>query len=124
MINCWILDDQYGERIYNSLKDWDYMNYPIKRNVTSPLPYLKKIKNGDIILLDNYFPGEKREEPMGDAFLEEYLHKGLKCKIICISDYGERLTEQYGNRYEARLQGDIIGYAPNKEGEKIKGIIA
>ena len=124
MINCWILDDQYGERIYNSLKDWDYMNYPIKRNVTSPLPYLEKIQDGDIILLDNYYPGETREEPLGDTFLEGYLNKWLSCQIVCISDYGERLTEQYTNRHEAEEKWDIIGYVPDKDGNKIKRITA
>lgn len=75
MTNCWILDDQYGERIYNSMEGRGNLNYPVKENVASPLPYLEKIQDGDIILLDNYYPGETREEPLGDKFLEGYLNK-------------------------------------------------
>jgi hypothetical protein len=54
MQTCRILDDQYGERIYNEIRDffpqWDY---PVKKNVISPLEFWEKIKENDIVLLDN-----------------------------------------------------------------------
>ena len=75
MINCWILDDQYGEKIYQSMKDMEGIKLPVETNVNSPLPYLGKIKDGDIILLDNYYPGETREEAKGAEFLGGYFEK-------------------------------------------------
>lgn len=87
------------------------------------MPYVGKIKDGDIILLDNYFPGKTREEAAGGRFLCDYLEKGLKCKIICISDYGKRLAEMYNERYEVDQRGYIIGYVPDKDPETIKALI-
>ena len=123
MINCWILDDQYGEIIYQSLKGTEGLNFPVKTNVNSPIPYLEQIKDGDIILLDNYFPGKTWEEAAGGKFLCDYFEKGLECKIICISDYGKRLAEMYNERYEAEERGHTIGYVPDKDPKKIKNLI-
>ncbi|MDR0650476.1 MAG: hypothetical protein LBG59_03575 [Candidatus Peribacteria bacterium] len=59
MATCYILDDQYGEKIYAELEvALPGREFPIKENVYNPLPYLDEIekKKPDYILLDNYFP--------------------------------------------------------------------
>lgn len=116
MQTCWILDDQYGEKIYKEIRhlfpNWEY---PVKKNIKSPLPFVDKIQNWDIILLDNYFPWNWWEEALWDDFLWELMQKDKKVKIICISDYGERLLERYeyrGKAYEKRL---VIGFVKNKD---------
>jgi hypothetical protein len=59
MATCYILDDQYGLKIYEELEqalpEWDF---PIKQNVYNPLFYLDEIEKQkpDVVLLDNYFP--------------------------------------------------------------------
>jgi hypothetical protein len=56
---CYILDDQYGKKIYEGLsllkRDWDF---PIKDNILNPLVCIDRIlqTQPDYILLDNYFP--------------------------------------------------------------------
>ena len=56
-MKCYIIDDMYGEEIYNGLKLLlPTLTYPIKTNVLEPLKYINKIKDGDIVLLDNFFP--------------------------------------------------------------------
>lgn len=94
-------------------------NYPVKKNVKTPLEFWEKIKENDIILLDNYFPWEWWEEPLGDLFLKEVLRIKKKVRIVCISDYGERLLERYDHWKEAYDQGLIIGFITSKDGEDI-----
>lgn len=43
------------------------------------------------------------------------MQKDKKVKIICISDYGERLLERYEYRKEAYEKGLIIGFVKNKD---------
>lgn len=79
MQTCRILDDQYGEKIYKEIRylfhDW---NYPVKKNILTPLEFVDKIQDWDIILLDNYFPWKWWEEAMGDVFLKEILRQEKK----------------------------------------------
>jgi len=46
METCWILDDQYGEKIYKEIRcffpDWDY---PVKKDIINPLEFVDKIQN-------------------------------------------------------------------------------
>ena len=120
MVNCWIFDDQYWENIYKCLSsNAATFNFPIKNNIVSPIPLIEEIQNGDIILLDNYFPWEKREEPLWAEFLQKYIEKWLMCKIICISDYWKVLLDKYSSREEVDRRWDIVWYIPSKEPEKI-----
>ena len=124
MQTCRILDDQYGERIYNKMRDlFPEWNYPVKKNVKTPLEFWEKIKENDIVLLDNYFPWEWWEEPLGDLFLKEVLRIKKKVRIVCISDYWERLLEKYEYRKEAYDQGLIIGFITSKDGEDIAQVL-
>jgi hypothetical protein len=123
-MNIRILDDKYWDRIYQGLKvSLPWYDYPIRDNVFDPCPYLENIQNWDIILLDNYFPWETWEEPLGDSFLEEYLDKKLKCKIICISDYWKVLLDKYFNREEVNKKWDVIGWVTSKDPKEISNII-
>lgn len=46
MQTCRILDDQYGEKIYKEIRylfhDW---NYPVKKNILTPLEFVDKIQD-------------------------------------------------------------------------------
>ena len=81
-MKCYIMDDQYWKKLYEGLstkyKTWDF---PIKDNITNPLKYIDDIKNNDLILLDNFFPWETREEPLWAEFLNLLLTKNINCKI-------------------------------------------
>lgn len=124
MINCRIMDDQYGENIYNKLSNLrDDFNYPIKWNILSPIAYLDKINDWDIILLDNFFPWETWEEPLWETFLWWYINRQLRCKIICISDYWRRLSDEYLNRNYLSERWDILWFVPDKNGETISKLI-
>lgn len=90
-------------------------NYPVKKNVKTPLEFWEKIKENDIVLLDNYFPWEWWEEPLGDLFLKEVLRIKKKVRIICISDYGERLLERYDHWKEVYEKGLVIGFVKSKD---------
>ena len=120
MQTCWILDDQYWEKIYKEIRhlfpDW---NYPVKKNIKTPLEFVYEIQDWDIILLDNYFPWSEREEALGDDFLKELMQKKKKVRIVCISDYGKRLLEKYDNREVAYKQWYIIGFVKSKDGFEI-----
>lgn len=123
-MNIRILDDMYGSRIYEKLhKLLPQYNYPVKDNVNSPIHYLAEIKNGDIILLDNYFPWEYREEPLWDDFLWQYLKLWLECKIICLSNVWERITKRFEQRCLVYNKWDIIGFVPSKDPNGISDII-
>ena len=124
MTNCWILDDIYWESIFHELKEiLPNLNYPIQNNVDNPIPYLPKIKNWDFIILDNFFFWEWREQPLWDDFLWQYLKLGYKCKIICISNYGEKNIQRFPQRYKTYCKWDIIWFVPNKNAKDISDII-
>lgn len=116
MQTCWILDDQYGEKIYKEIRhlfpDWDY---PVKKNVLTPLEFIDEIQDWAIILLDNYFPWKWWEEALGDDFLKELMQKKKQVRIVCVSDYGERLLERYKYWKEAYEKGLIIGFVKSKD---------
>ena len=119
-----ILDDMYGSRIYEKLQKYlPKLDYPVKDNVNSPIPYLANIQNWDFILLDNYFPWEYREEPLWDDFLWQYLKLGLDCKIICLSNVGERITQRFEQRCLVYNKWDIIWFVPTKDAKEIADII-
>ena len=124
MTSIRIFDDQYWWIIYKKLNpSLPGFAFPVKNSVVSPVPFLDKIQDWDIILLDNYFPWETREEPLWDNFLEMYLDKGLNCKIICISDYWKVLLDKYSSREEVDKKWDIVWYIPSKESEKILNLL-
>ncbi len=124
MKTCRILDDQYWEKIYNEIKymfpNWEY---PIKKNIKTPVPFVDKIKNWDIVLLDNYFPWEWWEEPLWDIFLKELLERWTQVKIICISDYGKVLLEKYEYWNKANKLWIIAWFITSKDGFEIGGIL-
>lgn len=120
MQTCWILDDQYGEKIYKEIRHlFPNWNYPVKKNIVNPLEFVDKIQNWDIILLDNYFPWNWWEEALGGVFLWELMQKKKKVRIVCISDYGERLLERYDNWKKAYKNGLIINFIKSKDGFEI-----
>lgn len=43
-------------------------------------------------------------------------------RIVCISDYGERLLERYEYRKEAYEKGLVIGFVKSKDGFEIGGV--
>lgn len=77
------------------------------------------VRDSDIILLDNYFPGKTWEEAKGDEFLKKLLKTGKNYKIICISDRWERLCEWYDGWKIAHEKGWILGWYKNKDGGEI-----
>ena len=124
MTNCWIFDDIYWENIFHELKEiLPKLKYPVKTNIDNPIPYLSEIKNWDIIILDNFFFREWREQPLGDDFLRQYLKLWYKCKIICISNYWERNIQRFTQRYQTYLKWDIIWFVPNKNWKDIAELI-
>lgn len=123
-MNIRILDDMYGGRIHEKLhKLLPQFHYPIKDNVNSPIPYLADIKNGDVILLDNYFPWDYREEPLWDDFLWQYLKLWLECKIICLSNVWERITKRFEQWCLTYNKWDIIWFVPSKDPYEISEMI-
>ena len=119
-----ILDDLYWYRIYEKLSNLlPYFEYPVKNNVNSPITYLSNIKNGDIILLDNYFPWEYREESLWNDFLWQYLKLDLHCKIICLSNVWEKVIQRFEWWCRAYNRWDIIWFVPNKDVEEIVKIL-
>lgn len=123
-MKCYIMDDQYWKTLYENLsnkyKMWDF---PIKDNITNPLDFLDDIKNNDLILLDNFFPWETREEPLWAEFLNCLLNKNINCKIICISDYWETLIDRFDEREMAYKNGNVIWFAPEKTALSVEKIL-
>lgn len=120
-MKCYIMDDQYWENIYKWLsKYFPNINFPIKKNIKSPLDYADEVSNDDIILLDNYFPGETREEPLWAYFLEKLHKRKINCKIICISDYWKRLIDQYFEREQAYNDWIILWFETDKNAESVR----
>ena len=120
MTNCRIFDDQYWEVMYKKLNTlMPEYDYPIKNNIENPVHFVDKIKNWDVILLDNYFPWEQREEPIWDDFLQRYIDKWLNCKIICISDYWKVLLDKYMFWNLVNEKWDIAWWVTTKDAEDI-----
>ena len=108
MTNCWIFDDIYWKDIYHELKHFlPNFKYPVKSNVDNPIPFLPEIKNWDFIILDNFFFWDWKEQPLWDDFLWQYLKLKYKCKIICISNYGEK-NRKYRERYQNNTNLDCF----------------
>lgn len=76
-----------------------------------------------LFCLITIFPWEWWEEPLGDLFLKEVLGIKKKVRIVCISDYWERLLEKYDHWKEAYDQGLIIGFITSKEGDEIAQVL-
>lgn len=120
---CYILDDQYWKAIY----EWMFNNieaiFPIQDNIKNPLDYIDEIisSNADYILLDNYFPNRTsgREEPLGNEFLKAVMNRNIKTKIICISDYGERLLGEYEWRSQAHKSWLVTKFIASKNAKDI-----
>ena len=113
-----ILDDLHWKEIYEDLKILlPWFTYPIKKDVKDPMPYLEKIKNWDIILLDNYF--DWWEWPLWNDFLEEYLKKNLNCMIVSISDFWEKLIDKFENWEKVNKKGDVIWWITTKKWKDI-----
>lgn len=94
-----------------------WYTYPIKKDVLNPLSYLKKIKNWDIILLDNFF--DWWEWPLWDSFLKEFLKTDLNCNIIAISDFWEKLIDMFEYRKLANKKWLIVWRVKSKKWEDI-----
>lgn len=117
-MRIWILDDLHWKEIYDVLKDMlPWYTYPIKKDVLDPLPYVKKIINWDIILLDNYF--DWWEWPLWDSFLKEFIKTDLNCKIISISDFWEKLIDMFEYRKLANKKWLIVWRVKSKKWEDI-----
>ena len=124
MTNCWIFDDIYWENIYHELKKLlPQLSYPVETNIDNPIPYLTEIKNWDFVVLDNFFFWEWREQPLWDDFLWQYLKLNYNCKIICISNYGEKNIQRFPQWYKVYCKWDIIGFVPNKSPKEITELI-
>jgi len=124
MTNCWIFDDIYWKDIYHELKHLlPNFKYPVKSNVDNPIPFLPEIKNWDIIILDNFFFREWKEQPLWDDFLWQYLKLNYNCKIICISNYWEKNIQRFPQRYKTYCKWDIIWFVPTKNWNEIANLI-
>lgn len=124
MTNCWIFDDIYWKYIYDELNViLPNLNYPIKDNTNNPITFLSSIKNWDIIILDNFFFWEWREQPLWDDFLWQYLKLDYKCKIICVSNYWEKNIQRFTQRYKTYLKWDIIWFVSTKDWKEIANLI-
>ena len=117
-MKIWILDDLHWKEIYQDLKDMlPCYTYPIKKDVLDPLPYLKKIKDEDIVLLDNYFDG--RDCPLWDTFLGEYLKLWFNYKIVSISDFWEKLIWMFENWSKVNEKWNIVWWVTSKKWKDI-----
>lgn len=116
---CYILDDQYGKKIYQWLAQWSNCIFPIQDNILNPLHYIDEIQdnNPDYIFLDNYFPNRTwwREEPLGNELLQRLLQSWLTSKVICISDYGKRLVDEYDGWKQWYEQWMVVDFVPSKD---------
>ena len=113
-----ILDDLHWKEIYEDLKILlPWFTYPIKKDIKDPMPYLGKIRNWDIILLDNYF--DWWEWPLWNDFLEEYLNNNLNCMIVSISDFWEKLIDKFENWKKVNEKGDVIWWITTKKWKDI-----
>ena len=124
MVNCWIFDDIFWEKIYREMSNiLPQFKYPIKTNINNPIPFLTDIKEWDIIVLDNFFFFEWREQPLWDDFLWQYLKLNYKCKIVCISNYWEKNIQRFTCWYKTYCKWDIVWFIPNKSWKDIADLI-
>lgn len=124
MINCRIFDDIYWKWIYDELNQiLPQLNYPVQDNVDNPIPFLPQIQDWDIIILDNFFFREWREQPLWDDFLWQYLKLGYNCKIICVSNYGQKNIQRFPQWYKTYLKWDILWFIPTKSWKEIADLI-
>jgi hypothetical protein len=127
MKSCLILDDQYGKTIYEWLKQLKWYEFPVQQNILNPLLFLDQIieHNPDYILLDNYFPNRTswREEQLGSELLHELIKHKIHSKIICISDYGTRLLDEYEDRNEWQKLGLVINFTPSKDPKELQKVL-
>ncbi len=124
MRNCRIFWSKYWTKIYKTVNSvLPFLNYPIKDNILSPLPYVNQILEWDIIILDNTFPWRYQEEPLWNNFLELYLARGIKAKIICISDFWNIITEKHRFRNETQRRWDIIWRFSKKDAKWIANFL-
>lgn len=124
MKNCRILGSKYWTKIYKTVNSvLPFLNYPVKENVLTPLPYVDQILEWDILVLDNTFPWRYWEEALWDRFLELYLAQWIKAKIICISDFWHMITEKHKFRNEAQKRWDIIWRFSKKDAKWIANFL-
>ncbi len=120
---CYILDDQYGKKIYEWMKDQIDAIFPIQDNIKNPLDYIDEIIQSkvDYVLLDNYFPNRTSgwEEALGNEFLISIMNKKKDTKIICISDYWERLINEYDGRSQAYKSWLVTKFIASKNAKDI-----
>lgn len=118
-----ILEDQYTPKISKEIISIDNsFKIPIKWNIKNPADYLNiihQIKEDYIILLDNYFPWKWYPEPLWNLFLQELLKTGKNYKILCISDRGKRLLEDYEYWRQANQKWWILWWSVNKDGKEV-----
>ncbi len=118
-----ILEDQYTPKILKEITSIDNtFKIPIKSNIKNPTEYLNimnQIKEDYIVLLDNYFPWKGYPEPLWNLFLQELLKTWKDYKIICISDRGQRLLDDYDNWKKAHQKWWILWWCVNKDGGEI-----
>ena len=57
----------------------------------------------------------ERKQRGNRTYLTFFLQKKKKIRIVCISDYGEKLLERYEYRKEAYEKGLVIGFVKNKD---------
>ena len=118
------MDDQYWKVIYKDLsKLHQDRNFPIKENINNPLEFIDSISENDLILLDNFFPWETREEPLWAEFLSKLIEKNITCKVICISDYWKVLIDRYFEWSQAVNDWIVIWFAPDKSAKIIEDIL-
>ena len=90
-----------------------WYTYPVKKDIRDPLPYLKKIKNWDLILLDNYF--DWWDLPLWDRFLKEFMNTNLDCRIIAISDFWVMLVDMFKYWKLANEKWIIVWWVKSKK---------
>ena len=116
------MDDLHWKEIYQDLKVMtSWYIFPIKKDIYDPLPYLIKLKDWDIVLLDNYF--DWWDSPLWNEFLKSYLETNLKCDIIAISDVWEKLTEKFEYRNKANKKWCINWWVTTKKWKDIAEFI-
>ena len=120
LMNIRILDDIYWKELYNELHYiFPKAEFPIKNNIENPIPYLSSIQSWDIIILDNFSFYEGREQALWDDFLWQYIKLKLNCKIICISNYWEKIINRFEQRNKVFTKWDIIWFVPSKRADDI-----
>ncbi len=122
--NIRVLDDIYWKDIIYELKFLlPNYNFPIYENVESPIPYLSSIHDWDIIVLDNFFFYEGREQAIWDDFLRQYLKLKRNCKIICISNFWEKILTRFPMWQKTYSKWDILWFVPSKRADDIAFLI-